>query len=145
MKPRVFVSRPLAEPGIRKLAQFCDVVVWDRAEPPSPEELRAAVAPCQGLLVVTPSRVDEALLDAAPKLKVISANGVGVDNIDLDACRRRGIPVGNTPEVLTDATADVAWALLMAAARRVPEADVLVRSGQWKPFSSVRSITGAST
>jgi glyoxylate reductase len=94
-----------------------------------------SVAGCEGILTLLTDRVDDELLDAAgPQLKVVSNYAVGFDNVDVPACTRRGIPVGNTPGVLTETTADLAWALLMAAARRVAEGDRYVRAGRWKTW-----------
>jgi glyoxylate reductase len=135
MKPKVFVGRRIPQPGLDKLQEHCDVMVWPHERPASPAELRAWVRNVEGFLSVAPDRVDEALLDAAPRLKVVSNHAVGVDNIDVEACRRRGVAVGNTPDVLTDSTADVAWTLLLATAWRVVEADYHVRSGAWKGWS----------
>ena len=93
------------------------------------------VAGCDGVLTLLTDKVDEEFLDAAgPGLRVVSNYAVGFDNIDVAACARRGIPVGNTPGVLTETTADLAWALLMAAARRLPEGDRYVRAGRWKTW-----------
>ena len=103
--------------------------------PPPRDELLRRVAGCDGVLTLLTDRVDDEFLDAAgPQLKVVSNYAVGFDNIDVAACARRGIPVGNTPGVLTDTTADLAWALLMAAARRLPEGDRYVRAGEWKTW-----------
>src|SRR4029078_7429010 len=95
--------------------------------------LLEAVRGCDGVLTLLTDRVDDEFLDAAgPGLKVVSNYAVGFDNIDVPACTRRGIPAGNTPGVLTETTADLAFALLMAAARRIPEGDRYVRAGRWK-------------
>jgi glyoxylate reductase len=135
MKPKVFIGRRIPRPGLDRLQGHCDVTIWPHDEPASPQELRVAVRDCEGFLSVAPDRVDEALLEAAPRLKVVSNHAVGVDNIDVEACRRHGVKVGNTPDVLTDSTADVAWALLLATAWRVVEADQHVRVGAWKGWS----------
>jgi glyoxylate reductase len=108
--------------------------IWEGDLPPPREVLLREVAEVEGLLCLLTDRIDEELLDAAPRLKVVSQMAVGVDNIDVAACTRRGIPVGNTPGVLTETTADLAWALLMATARRVVEADAYTRSGAWKTW-----------
>src|SRR4028118_1531772 len=131
MKPKVFVGRRIPQPGLDKLQEHCDMMVWPHERPASPAELRAWVRNVEGFLSVAPDRADEALLDAAPRLKVVSNHAVGVDNIDVEACRRRGVPVGNTPDVLTDSTADVTWALLLGTAWRVVEAADYIRCGQW--------------
>jgi glyoxylate reductase len=129
---RVFVSRRLPGGALDRLAAGGhDVTVWQERLPPSPEQLAAAVAEAEGLLSLLTDRVDAPLLDRAPALRAIANYAVGVDNIDLDAATARGIPVGNTPDVLTDATADLAWALLLAAARKLPDAIAAARGGDW--------------
>jgi glyoxylate reductase len=102
--------------------------------PPPRDVLLREVADIEGLLCLLTDRIDEELLAAAPRLKVVSQMAVGVDNIDVAACTRRSIPVGNTPGVLTETTADLAWALLMATARRIVEAEAYTRSGAWKTW-----------
>jgi lactate dehydrogenase-like 2-hydroxyacid dehydrogenase len=109
--------------------------LWTEELPPPRDELLRRVAGCDGVLTLLTDRVDDEFLDAAgPGLKVVSNYAVGFDNIDVAACARRGIPVGNTPGVLTDTTADLAFALLMAAARRLPEGDRYVRDGRWRTW-----------
>jgi glyoxylate reductase len=133
--PRVFVSRALTGDALDRLtAAGHDVDVWPGNLPPHPTELRDRAATAQGLLTMLTERVDQALLDAAPQLKVIANYAVGFDNIDMAATSARGIAVGVTPDVLTDATADLAFALLLAAARRLPEAERAVRDGRWRTF-----------
>jgi lactate dehydrogenase-like 2-hydroxyacid dehydrogenase len=107
------------------------VEVWPGRLPPDPEQLRAGAEQAEGLLALLTDRVDEALLAACPRLRAIANYAVGVDNIDLAATSRRGIAVGNTPDVLTEATADLAFALLLAAARRLPEALLDAAGGDW--------------
>jgi glyoxylate reductase len=102
--------------------------------PPPAEELHANVADVEGLLSLLTDRIDQQLLDAAPKLRAVANYAIGFDNVDVDAVTARGIPVGVTPDVLTDATADFAWALLLAAARRVVEANRDVREGRWRTW-----------
>lgn len=109
--------------------------LWEDDLSPPRDVLLRRVAGADGVLTLLTDRVDDEFLDAAgPRLKVVSNYAVGFDNIDVAACARRGIPVGNTPGVLTDTTADLAFALLMAAARRVPEGDRFVRAGSWKTW-----------
>jgi glyoxylate reductase len=133
----VFVARKLAGDALAKLeAASHDVTVWPGNLPPHPTELRDAVASADALLTTLTERVDQALLDAAPRLKVIANYAIGSDNIDLDATSARGIAVGVTPDVLTDATADLAFALLLAAARRLPEAAAAVNDGRWRTFET---------
>jgi glyoxylate reductase len=127
----VFVTRDLPGGALDRLAAEHEVDVWPERTPPPPDVLRARAAPAQGLLSLLTDRIDAALLDACPELRVIANHAVGVDNIDLDAARVRGIAVGNTPDVLTETTADLAFALILAAARRLPEAERAVREGEW--------------
>jgi lactate dehydrogenase-like 2-hydroxyacid dehydrogenase len=134
-RPRVFVARIIPDDGLRPVLDACDARVWEDELPPPREELLRAVEGCDGLLSLLTDRVDDELLDrAGPQLRVVSNFAVGFDNVDVPACTRRGIPVGNTPGVLTDTTADLAFALLMAAARRVAEGDRYVRAGRWRTW-----------
>jgi len=128
---KVFVTRVIPEAGMDIVRSAARCEVWQEEAPPPTEVLRAAVADVDGLLCLLTDRVDGTLLDAAPKLKVVSQLAVGYDNIDVAACTARGIRVGNTPGVLTETTADLTFALLMAAARRITESDRVVRSGKW--------------
>ena len=133
--PNVFVSRIIPEEGLAVIRAACEMDLWDGDLPPPRDELLRRVAGCDGVLTLLTDRVDDEFLDAAgKKLRVVSNYAVGFDNVDVGACARRGIPVGNTPGVLTDTTADLAWALLMAAARRLPEGDRYVRDGNWKTW-----------
>jgi glyoxylate reductase len=126
-----FVTRQLPGPGLDRLRERHTVEVWPERLPPGPAELRAGVAEAEGLLCLLTDRIDGELLAAAPGLRAIANYAVGYDNIDLQAAADRGIAVGNTPDVLTDATADLTWALLMAAARKLPEATTAARHGDW--------------
>jgi lactate dehydrogenase-like 2-hydroxyacid dehydrogenase len=131
-RPRVFVARQIPDVGLAPLREATDLTVWAEPLPPPREALLRAVAGCAGILTLLTDRVDAELLEAAgPGLRVVSNYAVGVDNIDLAECTRRGIPVGHTPGVLTETTADLAFALLMAAARRIVEAADFVRAGRW--------------
>jgi lactate dehydrogenase-like 2-hydroxyacid dehydrogenase len=132
---RAFVTRRLPGGAVDRLRESCEVDVWPEAAPPSEDALRARAAEADGLLCLLTDRVDAAFLEACPRLRVVSNMAVGVDNIDLASAWERGIAVGNTPGVLTDATADLAMALLLAAARRLPEGMMAVRSGEWGPWS----------
>ncbi len=134
-KPKVFVTRSIPDKGLETVREFCDVDLWQDELPPSRAELLRRVQGMDGLLCLLTDRVDGDVMDAAGKqLKVISNHAVGFDNIDVPAATARGIPVGNTPDVLTDATADFAFALLMAVARRIPEAERYVHDGKWKTW-----------
>ncbi len=126
-----FVSRELPGPALDRLREHHDVDLWPDRLPPSYEELRRRTAEADGLLSLLTERVDAALIDGSPRLRAIANYAVGYDNIDLDAAAARGIPVGNTPDVLTDTTADLAFALMLAAARQLPEAMAAVVAGDW--------------
>jgi glyoxylate reductase len=139
MAADVFVTRLLPPPGIAPLLA-AGLEVDDRAEDTGcpPDELHRRAAGVRALLTVLSDRIDAAVMDAAgPSLRVVANCAVGFDNIDLAAAAERGIVVTNTPDVLTEATADLAWSLLMATARRVVEGDRLVRSGEWRSPSLV--------
>jgi glyoxylate reductase len=131
---RVFVTRRLPGTALERLAAEHEVEVWEGAMPPSAQELRAKVADAEGLLSLLTDRIDADLLAAAPRLRAIANYAIGFDNVDLDAVAERGIPVGVTPDVLTDATADLAWALMLAAARRLVEARQAVLDGEWRTW-----------
>jgi glyoxylate reductase len=135
-KPRVFLTRSILERGLEMVMSFCEADVWPDELPPGHEEILKHVAGVEGLLCLLTDRIDEAVMKAAgTNLKVISNHAVGVDNVDVAAASARGIPVGNTPDILTDATADMAFALLLAAARRVVAGDRLVKAGGWKTWA----------
>jgi glyoxylate reductase len=137
--PRVFATRelsvavPAALHALEDLARHCEVEAWPARDKPSPDQLAVRAAAAQGLLCLLTDRIDAALLDRCPRLRAISSVSVGVDHVDLEAATARGIPVGHTPGVLTETTADLAFALLLAAARRVAEGDRFVRAGAWTP------------
>jgi lactate dehydrogenase-like 2-hydroxyacid dehydrogenase len=134
-KPKVFVTRLIPAPGLDLVTAACEADVWPDELPPSREIMLERVRGVDGLLCLLTDRVDGELMDAAgPRLKVISNHAVGVDNVDLPAATARGLPVGNTPGILTDATADMAFALLLAAGRRIVEGAHEVRSGGWKTW-----------
>jgi glyoxylate reductase len=131
-RPKVFVARVIPDDGIDPVRAACDLDLWEDELPPPRDELLRRVAGCDGILALLTDRIDAELLDAAgPQLRVVSNYAVGFDNVDVPECTRRGIPVGNTPGVLTETTADLAWTLLRAAARRIPEANRYVRDGRW--------------
>lgn len=131
-QPRVFLTRRLPA-ALDQLQQVATVEVWAERQPPPYSVLLDKVKAIDGLLCLLTDSIDQPLLDAG-RLKVISQMAVGYDNIDVAAATVRKIPVGHTPGVLTNATADLTWALLMAVARRVVEADRFTRTGQWKTW-----------
>ena len=132
---RVVVTRPLPGDAVERIAEAGhDLRTWPGELPPTRGELRALAAEAEGLLTLLTDRVDQALLDAAPDLRVVSNFAVGSDNVDLDACAARGVPVGVTPGVLTDATADLTLALILAAARNLFAAALDVREGRWRTW-----------
>ena len=133
-KPRVFVTRRIPAAGLDRIRAGCDAEVWDGAMPPPYDLLREKASRCDGLVSLLTDRIDAALLDAAPRLKVVSNYAVGFNNVDVPVATARGVRVGNTPGVLTDATADMAFCLLIAAARRVVEGHDYSRSGRWKTW-----------
>jgi glyoxylate reductase len=130
----VFVTRQLPGNALERLAAEHDVEVWPGDMPPPPDELRAGVADAEGLLSLLSDRVDGDLIASAPKLRAIANYAIGFDNIDVDAATARSIQVGNTPDVLTDATADLAWALMLAVARRLVVANRDVLDGKWRTW-----------
>ena len=137
---RCFVTRQLPGPALSRLQQAHEVVIWDGRLPPTATELARQAAAAEGLLTLLTDRVDAALIESSPGLRAISNYAVGVDNIDLDAATRSGIPVGNTPDVLTEATADLTFALLLAAARKLPEAIEAVGEGDWVTWEPARYL-----
>ena len=148
-RPRVFVTRRIPQAGLTALAAVAEVDLWDGELPPPREVLLERVRGVDGLLSLLTDRVDAELLDAAgPGLQVVSNYAVGYDNIDVAACRERGVAVGNTPGVLTETTADLAFALLMAVARRLPEGYDYVREDRWQTWGPLlllgKDIHGAT-
>jgi glyoxylate reductase len=135
---RVYVTREIVGDALGQLYAAHDVEVWGQPTPPPRDALLRGVADAEGLLCMLTERVDVALLEAAPRLRAVANYAVGYDNIDVDAARARGIAVGNTPDVLTEATADLAFALLLAAARRLPEAQAAVPTGRWGTWEPMR-------
>ena len=134
-KPKVFVTRIIPDKGLDLVKEFCDADVWDGELPPPRDEILKRVRGMDGLLSLLTDKIDSEVMDAAgPQVKVVSNYAVGFDNIDVAAATARGIPIGNTPDVLTDATADFSFALMMSAGRRVLEGDRYVRDGKWKTW-----------
>jgi glyoxylate reductase len=134
-RPRVLVTRIIPDAGLGPVREACNVDLWEDELPPPRDELLRRATGKDGLLTLLTDRVDDELLDAVgPQLKVVSNFAVGFDNIDVPALTRRRIPGGNTPGVLTETTADLAFALMMVAARRIPESVDYVRDGRWKTW-----------
>jgi len=132
---KVFITRQLPEPAHSRLKEAVQTEIWPHQLPPERTTLLEKVAGKEGLLCLLTDPIDGEVMDAAgPQLEVISNCAVGVDNIDVQEATARGIPVGNTPGILTETTADFTFALLMAAARRVPEGDQHVRAGKWQTW-----------
>ncbi|HKV48604.1 MAG TPA: D-glycerate dehydrogenase [Candidatus Acidoferrales bacterium] len=134
-KLKVVVTKPLFPSACAVLDQYVDAEYWTEPERISRDELLRRVSQKDGLICLPTERIDSELLDAGPKLRMIATASVGYDHVDVAACTKRGIVVSNTPGVLTDTTADLAWGLLMAVARRVVEGDSWTRSGTWNGFA----------
>jgi lactate dehydrogenase-like 2-hydroxyacid dehydrogenase len=133
-RPRVYVTRRIPQCGLDMLEGTCQLRIWEGDLPPPREVIRQEIADCEGLLSLVSDPIDAEIITAGDRLRVISQYAVGVDNIDLKAATARGIPVGHTPEVLTNATADLALALLMSSARRLREGIRKVEQGRWRTW-----------
>lgn len=137
MPVKIFITRNIPAIGIDLLKEQFDLEIYPGRQPISREELKATISHVSGILCLVTDRIDAEIMDAAPRLKIISNHAVGYDNVDVAEATRRGIAVTNTPGVLTEATADLAWALLLAAARKIVPGDRLMRSGTftgWDPL-----------
>ncbi|MFS8664673.1 MAG: D-glycerate dehydrogenase [Limnochordales bacterium] len=135
-RPKVYVARRIPEEALQILEAHCDCRVFAHEDTPVPREtLLQELAGADGAFVLLTERIDDELLAAAPRLKIVANMAVGYDNIDVEACTRRGVLVTNTPGVLTETTADLTWALLMATARRLVEAQKVIERGQWRTWS----------
>jgi glyoxylate reductase len=139
-RKKVFVTRAIDRAALERLRAAASVTVWHGAMPPPASALRAALADSDAVLAMLTDKIDARAIAGAPRLRVISNLAVGVDNIDLDAATSAGIAVGHTPGVLTDATADLAFGLLMATARRIAEADRHVHAGQWHTWGPMTML-----
>lgn len=144
-RPNVSITRMIPREGIDLLESSCRVDINPEDRPLSREELIEAVRDKDGVICLLTDRIDAQVMDAAPNVKGFANFAVGFDNIDLKEATRRGIPVSNTPDVLTDATAEMAWALLFAAARCIVESDRTMRSGTWKGWGPLQFIGGDVT
>jgi glyoxylate reductase len=142
---KVFVTRTFPFDALGRLQAEHEVDIWDDNAPPPREVLLERAARADALLTIITERVDAELFDAAPSLRAVANLAVGTDNIDLEEAAKRGIAVGNTPGVLTDATADIAFALLLAIARRITEGERQVRAGEWEPWYPMHMVGGDTT
>ena len=131
-KPKVFATHSLFDAARKILEETCEVEYWAKPERPPREEVMRRVKDKEGLVCLLTEKINEEFLMAAPKLRIAANVAVGFDNIDLAACAKRGVVATNTPGVLDETTADFAWTLLMAVARRLSEGEALARSGNWK-------------
>ncbi|MCE4617722.1 MAG: D-glycerate dehydrogenase [Desulfurococcales archaeon] len=131
-KPKVFVTREIPEPGLKAIAEYYEVELWDKYTAPPYEVLLEKAKEIDALVTLLTDKVDCNLISsAAPRLRIISQYAVGYDNIDVECATKHGVYVTNTPGVLTEAVADFTWALILAVARRIVEADKFVREGEW--------------
>jgi glyoxylate reductase len=148
MKPRVFVTRKLPGPALDELAEAADLEIWPEDDPPEKAAIIERVQQVEGLLCLLTDPIDAEVIGSAPNLKVVSSYAVGFDNIDINAATGRGIPVGYTPGVLTETTADLAFSLLMSAARRIVEGADCTRAGRFRAWSPTlllgRDVYGAT-
>lgn len=133
-RPKIYVTRTIPEAGLKAL-EGCDIRVWEEDRVVPRDVLAEELAQAHGVLCMLTDRIDDGLLAGARNLKIVSNMAVGYDNIDIAACTRRRVLVTNTPGVLTETTADLAWALLMAAARRIVEGHLIIQRGQWTSWS----------
>src|SRR6266404_469770 len=131
-KPKVFATHSLFEAARQILQESCEVEYWAKPGRPPREEVLQRVKDKEGLICLLTEKINEELLSVAPKLRIAANVAVGFDNIDVAACTKRGVAATNTPGVLDETTADFAWTLLMAVARRLGEGEALARSGEWK-------------
>ena len=139
MKPKVFITRRIFDETLDRIRAVCEVDLWEDELPPPYETIVERVRSVDGLLCMITDRIDSALMDGS-SLKIISQMAVGVDNIDVAAAHARGIPVGHTPGVLTEATADIAMALLLGGARRIVETAEYIKRGGWRTWHPMRLL-----
>ncbi len=141
MKPKVFVSQPISQEVKDYLAQYCDFKVWDQKVPIKREDLLQEIGDVDGL-ITSGRRITENLLNHAPNLKVVSNLSVGYNNFDLEAMKSRNVIGTNTPGVLDETVADLAFGLILASARRIAELDKIVKAGKWEPTSGDDRFVG---
>lgn len=135
-RPRAYVTRRLPQAALDIVAATCDMAFWDSEDVVVPRDtLLLEAAQSDGILTLLSDRVDAELLDAAPRVRIVANMAVGYDNVDVPALTARGVQLTNTPDVLTETTADLAWGLMLAAARRIPEGQELIKAGGWTSWS----------
>ena len=139
-KPKVLVTREIPSPGIELLKTECDVEINPEDRALTREELLKGVVNKDAVLCLLTDRIDGEFFDAAPELKGVANYAVGFDNMDVPEATKRGIPLSNTPDVLTEATAEMAWALLFSVARRIVESDMFLRSGEWDGWGPLQYV-----
>lgn len=144
VKPKVYITRKLPSPGIELLLEYCDIVLHPSDAPPSHDEIIANLIDKDGLLCLLTDRIDKDIIDTGKKLRVISTYSAGFEHIDVAEATKKGIYIGYTPDVLTEATADLTFALMLATARRITEAERLLRAGDWKIAWSPTFLLGES-
>jgi glyoxylate reductase len=144
MKPKVYITRQIPESGINMLREYCEVTVNPSQEPAQSDELMRQVSDKDGIICLPGDKIDMALMEGAAHLKIISTFSVGFEHIDFKEATKRGIYIGYTPGILTDATADMAFTLLLSMARQIPRCDRFVRAGDWKVMSSPLHLFGTS-
>ncbi len=143
MTDRIFLTRRIPGRGIKRLQESFDVDIWESEQPPTKAEIVGRAKGCYGLVTLLSDKIDRTIIGALPSLRIIAQYAVGYDNIDLAEATRRKVVVTNTPDVLTEATADLTWALIMSTARRVTEADRYVREGKWQVAWGPELLLGA--
>ena len=144
MKPKVYVTRMIPESGINMLREHCDVTIHPAEEPVKSDILLRQVPDVDGIICLPGDTIDKSLMEVASRLKVISTFSVGFEHIDVKEATKRGIYIGYTPGILTDATADLAFALLLSMARKIPQSDRFIRNGSWKATGSPLHLFGTS-
>ncbi|MEI7556076.1 D-glycerate dehydrogenase [Candidatus Chlorohelix sp.] len=140
MKPKVYLTRVIANEVMQRLQEATELKFWAEDRPVPREVLLKEAADCVGVLAMLTERIDAEFLDACPQLRVVSNHAVGFDNVDVAACTERGILAGNTPDVLTETTADLAFALIMATARRVHEMVEYVKQDKWRTWGPLDNL-----
>jgi len=144
MKPKAYITRRIPEQGIKLIAEFCDVTIHPGETPPDEKEIISNIKDKDAILCLLSDRINKNIMDAAQELKVISTMSAGFEHIDVNEATNKGIYIGYTPGILTDATADLAFTLLLSVSRRIVEADRFVRALNWKIAWSPELLLGQS-